>query len=74
VVLLEFSDGFRVQYESDKLNGIYNAIAMQIDDGEYDSEVVDHLEQAYLALTQAYELDSDAIAEALRDFRRIFEA
>ena len=57
-----------------KFNGIFNAIAMQIDDGEYDLEVVDHLEQAYLALTKVYELDSDAVAGALRDFRRILEA
>ncbi len=37
-----------------KFNGICNAIAMQIDDGEYSLEVVDHLEQALLALTKVY--------------------
>ena len=55
-------------------NGIFNAIAMQIDDGEYDLEVVDNLEQTYLALTKVYQLESDAVASALRDFRRILEA
>ena len=53
-----------------KFNGICNAIAMQIDDGEYSLEVVDHLEQALLALTKVYQLESNAFEDALRDFRR----
>ena len=56
-----------------KFNGIFNAIAMQIDDGEYSLEVVDHLEQALLALTKVYQLDSNAFEDALRDFRRRLE-
>ncbi len=54
-----------------KFNGICNAIAMQIDDGAYSLEVVDHLEQALLALTKVYQLESNSIEGALRDFRRI---
>jgi len=57
-----------------KFNGIFNAIAMQIDDGEYSLEVVDHLEHALLALTKVYQLDSRSVESALRDFRRILEA
>jgi hypothetical protein len=54
-----------------KFNGIFNAIAMQIDDGEYSLEVVNHLEQGLLALTTVYQLGSHAVEDALRDFRRI---
>ncbi len=56
-----------------KFNGICNAIAMQIDDGEYNLEVVDHLQKALLALTKVYQLDSNSVEDALRDFRRILE-
>ncbi len=56
-----------------KFNGICNAIAMQIDDGEYSLEVVDYLEQGLLALTKVYRLDNNSVEGALRDFRRILE-
>ena len=56
-----------------KFNGICNAIAMQSDDREYNLEVVNHLEQALLALTKVYRLDNNSVEGALRDFRRILE-
>lgn len=35
-----------------KFNGIFNALAMQIEDGEYSAEAVDYLGKALLALAK----------------------
>ena len=57
-----------------KFNGIFNAIAMQIDDGAYSVEVVEPLEKGLLALAEWYGLETRPVEDALGDFRRILEA
>jgi hypothetical protein len=57
-----------------KFSGIFNAMEMQIEDGEYDLEVVDHLGKALLALARVYQLETSPLEKALGDLRRILEA
>jgi hypothetical protein len=48
-----------------KFNGILNAMEMQIEDGEYSLEVVEHLGKAVLALAKGYRLDVTKVDRAL---------
>ena len=57
-----------------KFNGICNAIAMQIDDGEYCVEIVAHLGNALLALAKAYQVETSPVEDALRNLQRSLEA
>lgn len=56
-----------------KFNGICNAMAMQIDDGEYSVEVVAHLGDALLALAKAYQVETSPVEDALGDVQRSLE-
>jgi hypothetical protein len=53
-----------------KCNGILNAMAMQIEDGEYSIEVVEHLGDALLALATAYQVERQPVEEALSELYR----
>lgn len=53
-----------------KFNGILNAMAMQIEDGEYSVELVEHLGDALLALATAYQVESRPVEEALSELYR----
>ncbi len=57
-----------------KFNGIFNAMEMQIEDEEFDLDVVDHLGKALLALARVYQLETSPLEKALGDLRRILEA
>ena len=57
-----------------KFNGIFNAMEMQIEDDDFSLEAVDYLGQAVLSVAKRYQLDSNSVEGALRDFRRILEA
>jgi hypothetical protein len=48
-----------------KFNGIFNAMAMQIEDDDGNREAVEHLGKAVLAVAKGYRLDTPPVEEAL---------
>ena len=57
-----------------KLNGILNAIEMQIEDYDYDDDVVEALVRALVSLAERYELTTRAeLDSALAGFERNLE-
>ena len=46
-----------------KMNGILNALEMQVEDGKYQREAVVRLGEALLATTELYEIEGERLAK-----------
>lgn len=53
-----------------KLNGILNAIEMQIEDYEYNLNVVEHLSKAFIELAKVYQVDTNKIENAFKKLQK----
>ncbi len=48
-----------------KLNGIFNAMEVQIEDDDFNAEAVEHLGNAVIAVAKGYRLNTQQVEEAL---------